>query len=142
MRSAGLRGSCGNNSPSSKPSSIIPNVQAGIYRDKVDIQVPDLVPDNRGGGVYNWSTIATVWARVETVNRSSYIGYVNKERFEEGQLMGRRHFMIRIRYGPPVSTVMRIIYKGMDLEIESVINVDELNWEVMLFCKELGKGEP
>ena len=51
MRSAGLRGSCGNNSPSSKPSSIIPNVQAGIYRDKVDIQVPDLVPDNRGGGV-------------------------------------------------------------------------------------------
>ena len=50
--------------------------------------------------------------------------------------------MIRIRYGPPVSTVMRIIYKGMDLEIESVINVDELNWEVMLFCKELGKGEP
>jgi SPP1 family predicted phage head-tail adaptor len=143
MRGGGLRGSCGGgNSASSKAASIIPVVAAGTFRDKVDIQVPNLVPDNRGGGVYNWSTIATVWARVETIDRSSYIGYVNKERFEEGQLMGRRHFMITIRYGPPVTTVMRLIYRGKDLEIESVINKDELNWELMLFCRELGKGEP
>lgn len=139
---SGLRGSCGKNSPSAKPASIIPIVSAGTFRDKVDIQVPNLVPDNRGGGVYNWSTIASVWARVETVDRSSYIGYVNKERFEEGQLLGRRHFMITIRYGPPVTTVMRVLYRGKDLEIESVINRDELNVEVMLFCRELGKGEP
>lgn len=140
MRGRGLRGCCGNSS--SKPANIFPTINAGTFRQRIEIQTPTLVPDNRGGGVYNWSTIASVYARVETVDKASYVGYVNWERFEEGQLLGRKNYIITIRYGTPVTTDMRVIYNGKNLEIQSVINVDELNWMVMMYCKELGKGVP
>lgn len=138
MRGRGLRGSCGNGRY--KPS-VIPNIDAGSFRQKVKIQTPFLVEDNQGGGVYNWSDVATVWARIETVDVRSYSSLV-REDFEEGQFRSRNSFKVTLRYGPPITTAMRVIYQGRDLEILAVVNVDELNWMVTVLCQERGKGEP
>jgi SPP1 family predicted phage head-tail adaptor len=127
---------------SSKNTSVFQPLKAGQFRDMVAIQTPTLVKDGRGGGVYNWSTIANVWAHIKTVDRSDYINFTNRERFEAGQIRSHKNFIITVRYGQLITTKMRLIYKGRDLEIKSVINVDELNWTVRLLCEELGTGAP
>ena len=125
-----------------KNQPIFTPLRAGEFRDMVALQTPTLVKDNRGGGVYEWSTLANVWAHVKTISRSDYIGFANRERFEEGQMRAHRQFMVTIRYGQPVNTKMRLLFRGRDLEIKSVINVDELNWQILLHCEELGTGAP
>ena len=135
----GLRGCCGSNSPSAKPANIIPIVQAGTYRQKVTIQTPSLVQDNRGGGVYTWSDVATVWASVDTFSASEYrnIAY-----FQQGQLQGRNAYVVRMRYGNTLTTAMRIVFNFQALQIDSIVNVDSVNWEVQLYCREVDPGEP
>lgn len=139
MRGAGLRGCCGKNSPSSKAASIIPIVSAGTYRHKVTIQTPTLVRDNRGGGVYTWSNVATVFASIETYSASDYR---NRAFFEYGQLQGRNAYLVTMRYGNTLTTAMRLLFNFQALQIDAIENVDALNWEVRLYCREVDPGEP
>jgi SPP1 family predicted phage head-tail adaptor len=136
---SGFRGACGKSS--SKAAKIIPIVDAGMFRQRITIQTPALVRDNRGGGVYNWSPIATVWAHIKTITASG-LGDRNRKQFEEAQFRAQNHYIITIRYGDTITTAMRVLYNGLDLEIFSVVNVDVLNWIVELHCKESGNGEP
>lgn len=140
MRGRGLRGCCGGgNSASSRAASIIPSIQAGSYRQKVTIQTPTLIPDNRGGGVYTWSDVATVWARVETYSAGDWR---NRAFFEYGQLQGRNAYLISMRYGNTLTTKMRTLFNFQALQIDAIENVDSLNWEVRLYCREVDPGEP
>lgn len=139
MSCSGFGAGCGKGNY--KPS-VFPAIDAGSFRQKVEIQTPFLLEDNQGGGLYQWSTIATAWARIETIDSGSYGSLVNRENWEEGQLRARNSYRITLRYGPTITTDMRIIYNGRDLEIQSVVNVDELNWVITLFCQEMGNGEP
>lgn len=129
----GLRAGCG------KPPSLIPIIDSGTFRERITIQVPSLSPDGRGGGVYGWSEVATVWARIQT--RGAVI-FGNREIFEEAQMRARTEYLITIRYGLTLTTAMRVIYKGLDLEIVSIENKDVVNWMVQLLCREEGTGAP
>lgn len=141
MSRGGLRGCCGSrNSGSSKAVNIIPIMPAGLFRQRVTIQVPNLTPDGRGGGVYNWSDVATVWAEIKTYSASDFR---NREQFQESQLRAKNEFLITMRYTPDtITTAMRVLWNGMDLEILAITNVDVVNWVVELYCREEGNGEP
>jgi SPP1 family predicted phage head-tail adaptor len=137
MRGGGLRGCCGG---SSKAATIIPNSPAGLLRQRITIQVPSLVSDNRGGGVYQWSDVATVWAQIKTYTASDYR---NREQFQESQLRAKNEFLITMRYTPDtITTAMRVLWNGFSLEILAITNIDVLNWTMELYVREEGLGEP
>jgi len=132
---SGFSGKCSKSS--SKSASIIPKVLAGTLRQRITIQVPSLVSDNRGGGVYNWSDVATVWASVKTFSADSYR---NTAQFEYAQQLGRNSYVITMRYGQTLTTAMRIVYREQALQIDSIVNVDSVNWVVQVLCKEVDPG--
>ena len=122
-----------------KPS-VIPPIDAGTLRQKITIQVASLVQDSRGGGVYQWSDVATVWAQIKTYTAADFR---NREQFQESQLRAKNEFLITIRYTPDtITTAMRVIWNGFNLEILAITNVDVLNWTMELYCREEGSGEP
>lgn len=138
MKGRGLRGCCANNSPSAKPANIFPNIPAGTFRHKVTIQTPSLVRDNRGGGIYEWSNVATVYASVDTYDAGDFR---NRAFFENAQLQGRNAYLVTMRYGNTLTTAMRIVFNFQALQIDAIENVDSLNWIVKLYCREVDPGE-
>ena len=66
-------------------SSVFKPIKAGFMRDRVTIQVPQITqPDGGGGGIYGWSDVVTLWARVVTDN--SIFSYRNSTYLQEAQL--------------------------------------------------------
>ncbi|MAN76872.1 MAG: hypothetical protein CML24_06685 [Rhizobiales bacterium] len=137
MSCGGFGAGCGKGSY--KPS-VIPTINAGAFREKITIQVSSLVQDNRGGGVKQWSDVATVWAQIKTYSASDHR---NREMFQSAQLRAKNEFLITIRYTPDtITTGMRVIWNGFNLEILAITNVDALNWTMELYCRREGNGEP
>lgn len=114
-------------------TDIFKPIQAGRMRQRVTIEVPGLSEDGIGGGVREWSQLATVWASIRSV---SPMAFANIKQFEEEQLRYRQHFNVMLRYGPTITTDMRLIYKNRILWIWSIVNMDVLNWQVNLWCWE------
>jgi SPP1 family predicted phage head-tail adaptor len=125
---------CGKSGKSSgKNSSLFPVIPAGELRDKITIEVSSVVSDSLGGGVREWSPVATVWGDVQTVSPQQA---ANIKHFEEQQLRYQQHYNVLLRYGPDIDTSMRLIYERKILWIYSVVNKDLLNWQINLWCKE------
>jgi head-tail adaptor len=134
--------------PHRKNASVFTPIRAGFLRQRIIIQTPQIVvPDGGGGGVYGWSDVATVWARVTTLNPGQR---ANLATFREGQLLNQQIYNVLIRYDavttvgsrPNITTAMRILYDSdITLQIDSIINVDVLNWTVEMLCSEIGRGD-
>lgn len=125
-----------------KNTSVFKSLKAGEFRDRVQIQRPVLARgDGQGGYNEQWADLATVWACVHTISASAA---GNIEKFEEMQLKYQQHYDITIRYGlpEPIDNSYRIIYRKNGqvkvLAIISVVNLDMLNWEIDLRCREGG----
>lgn len=118
-------------------NDVIPVIPINKFRHLVQIQVPNLfIPDGGGGGEYGWSDVATVWAYIQTFNPGTG---GNRSQFEEAQLRERRQWIITIRYDPVhLDTSMRLLFNGHILEIDSIVNVNEVDWEIQLYCTEDG----
>lgn len=131
-----------------KPSSVFTPIRAGFLRQRITIQTPKIViPDGGGGGIYGWSDVATVWSRVTTLNPGQR---ANLATFREGQLLNQQIYNVLIRYDavttigsrPNITTAMRILYNAdITLQIDSIINVDIVNWTVEMLCSEIGRGD-
>jgi SPP1 family predicted phage head-tail adaptor len=114
-------------------------MKAGKMRDRLTIQSPEYQGDGQGGRVREWENVDTIWARIQTVSASSF---ADVERFQENQYRTVNHYIVTVRYGvgQQITTDMRFIYNASRiLEIESVVNKDEYNWEMSLYCREEGE---
>lgn len=120
-------------------SSIFKPIQAGFMRERITIQTPQIVqPDGGGGGEYGWHTVIKVWAQVRTDN--SFFSGRNSSYLQEAQMMGRQIYSITIRYNKPLTTDMRVILRGKELIIKSIVIIDALSWTVQLICEEYANG--
>lgn len=119
--------------------SVFKPIQAGFMRERITIEKPQIIqPDGGGGGEYGWSIVAKVWAQVRTDN--SFFTGRNSSYLQEAQMMGRQIYSITIRYNKPLTTDMRVILRGKELLIKSIVNVDVLSWTVQLICEEYADG--
>lgn len=101
----------------------------GKLRHRITIQQLTQTPDGAGGYTKSWVPFATVWASVEPIS--------GKEYFEAQQTQSAVTHKIRIRYHTGITPVMRIDFKGRIFGIESVINWEERNRDMMLMCTEV-----
>lgn len=122
---------------SNKRNSTAPIIKAGRFRNLVTIQTPQIIqPDGGGGGVYGWSEVVKVWAYIKTYDAGTTHNYAW---FEEAQLRDHRKWLVTIRYPyQQLTTAMRLLFKDQVLEIDGIVNVNEYNWEVQLYCREDG----
>lgn len=60
-----------------------------------------------------------------------------REFFRASQVYPTMTHLITIRYRPGLSTTMKVVMKGRDLNIISIVNEEELNRIVRLVCVEV-----
>jgi SPP1 family predicted phage head-tail adaptor len=104
----------------------------GKMRHRITIEQKTKVSDGAGGYTESWVPFVTVSSSIDPVS--------GKEYYEAQQTQSSVSHKIRIRYKSGVLPSMRINFKGRIFAIESVINWEERNRDMMLMCSEVALG--
>lgn len=107
-------------------------MKSGQLSKRIHIQAPTETEGEYGGVEEVWATKYQRWANVRPVGGRE--PYINDHRLPELDLV------VILRYDSKTKTITpknRVLYSGRILEIESVVNVQEENKEIRLFCVEL-----
>lgn len=101
---------------------------AGILNRRVTLQrVAADAPDPHGQPGPFWSDVAEIWAAVEPLAGREYLQAMASH--------SEATVKIRIRYRPDVTARDRIILRGVQHDIESVIDIDDGHEELQLMCR-------
>lgn len=103
-------------------------MRAGRLRQRVELQMTSQTRNTWGDVVEAWATYDTVWAGIRPVSGT--------ERRAAQQAQAEVTHEIRIRYHKGVSPIHRVLYKTRVFAINSIINQDERNKELVLQCTE------
>lgn len=104
-----------------------------IGRLKHKITFQQLGKDKNGYGeiIEKWVDIKTVWAEIKPVSGNQF--------FAAKQINSEISHNVYIRYRADLKPSMRIKYKERVFEILYLMNVNEENWLMQIYCKELIK---
>ena len=91
-------------------------LSAGRLRDRVTIQTKSVARDSYGAEVVTWTTLATVWASVESLSGREYMAaqQVNAERVQR----------VVIRDRDDVMPHMRVTHRGRTMNIDAILKRD------------------
>lgn len=104
----------------------------GKLRHRVTIQkINGFTTDAGGGRIPNWEDVITVWANVKPLRGDEVIN---------AQKKGTEYtHTVDIRYRPGITAQNnRIQFNARIFTIQSVINTNEQNISLSLYCKEVG----
>lgn len=104
-------------------------MRIGTLRHRITIQNKTTIKDTVGQEKETWVDLATVWASIEPLKGREY--------FAAHAVNAENTIKIRIRYYPGLKPTHRIKYGTRIFDIQSVINVDERNIEMILMCVEV-----
>ena len=107
-------------------------MRAGALRHQVVIERPQITRDSAGGEVTTWLSIATVYASVEPISGREWV----TANAAGGDLSHR----VRMRYTPDLDLTDRLRFNSRIFQVESVINTDERNVELVVMCREIKRG--
>lgn len=102
-------------------------MRAGRLNKRIVIEQKTTVDDDFGQPIETWSTFATVWASVEYQS--------GKEGFTADQLQAELITRFRIRYLANVTALMRVKFSGVVYDIQSVMNTNERDREMLILAK-------
>lgn len=97
-------------------------------RHRVKLQSKSVVQDSYGQETITWTDEAQIWASIEPISGREY--------FLAKQVQAETTHRIRIRYYSGVRADWRVLYGTRVFNIESVINPEEANKEIILMCRE------
>lgn len=103
-------------------------MRAGKLRNQIVIQTVTESRDSLGGVSESWATYATVRASIEPLKGT--------EKFQDKTTLSEVDLKVRIRYLAGVTTKMRILFGTRIFNIHSIINYNEMNRELTLYCVE------
>lgn len=103
-------------------------MRAGKLRHRITIKEPGITYNECNEEVPGYLPFATVWASVEPLKGREYLE-AKKDSVEIS-------YLIRIRYIAGLREDMIVAYQDKELDIESILNIDEKNKEIHLMCKE------
>jgi len=103
-------------------------MRAGIMRHRITIQSKSVVRDSFGGETVTWTTFATVWAQMRPLSGREY--------FDARQAQADLTTEIVIRYLAGVLPEMRVVDGDHVYDIWSISNVEGLNRQMVLLCRE------
>jgi len=103
--------------------------RVGNKRNLCILKEPVQLQDGAGGIVDGWQDFAKIWASITPIS--------GKESWANNQKYFEATHKIYTRYIPGVNTKMRIVCKGREMEILSVLNVSERDRELLIIAKEM-----
>lgn len=107
-------------------------MKIGDLRHRISIEKMIKVKDGMGGfKPSTYTAFATVWAFVQPLQSKT-----DKEAYQSQQIQAKLSHKITIRYLQGVTPDMRVNYQGRVFNIQSIVNVDERNREMILNCVE------
>ena len=116
-------------------SNTLGMVTASSLPHRVKIQQRADTDDTGGGTTIVWSDIATVWASVMPGSGREFLA--------AKQEVPELSHMVTIRYRTGVTPKHRLILRGETgaraFNVESVVNTEEANVELVLYCSEIVK---
>jgi SPP1 family predicted phage head-tail adaptor len=90
------------------------SILSSLLREPIQIEYPENEPDGYGGTTRSWQVLATVFARVESLES------VVRERMLGDRPVASAGYRLTIRYRPEVNAAMRIRWKSHVLLIHSL----------------------
>ena len=88
------------------------------FNQKITFQKILRTPDGAGGIITNWIDHSTIWANVNRISISENFA----ENYKYQQINSTSKYKIIIRYRDDISDEMRILFKGISLDIKQIIN--------------------
>tara|TARA_R110000868_G_scaffold936_2_gene7131 strand:- start:2154 stop:2489 length:336 start_codon:yes stop_codon:yes gene_type:complete len=102
---------------------------AGDLRHRISLQACSEARDEVGGLVATWTTLATVWAKVEPMSA--------RESWYRQQMSASAAWKISVRYRADVTTKLRVVYGARTFEIRGVTDPDQQKRFLELACDEI-----
>lgn len=103
-------------------------MKAGRLNKRITIQTATEAQNTYGEPIKTWAEYVTAWASVEPLNGREY--------WSAKELNAEITIRFRMRYYDGVTPKMRVVYDSRNFDIESIINTNESNVELLLMCKE------
>ena len=105
-------------------------MQSGKLRKRVELHSATVKQQNEyGEQSEGFVKYATVWAEVKPLE--------GRELERARQLSAEVSYQVHIRYRSDVTVKHKVVFGTRTLEINAVINPDESNKELWLYCKEI-----
>lgn len=101
----------------------------GRLKHKITFQRLDNTKDEYGELLGEWNDFKTVWAEVKPVSGRQF--------FSAKQINTEISHTVYVRYNPDLLPNMRIKYKERIFDILYMMNVNESNSLIQIYCKEL-----
>ena len=110
-------------------------MRAGRLRHRIIIQERStaVTRGDYGEETQGWKTYKQVWSEIDPPK--------SREFFATGQTQAEVTTRVRIRYLPDIDPRMRIKFGARYLNINSIVNPDERNKELIMMCNEWITGE-
>lgn len=106
-------------------------MRAGLLRQRVTIQAPNVVTNAYGEPITSWVPLATVWGSVLPLAGREAMNQ------EAGQVQATVQQDVRIRWRSDVSPRMRLVVGARALDVESVEDPDGRRRVLRLLCREV-----
>ena len=84
-------------------------IRSGALRHRVTLQAPVITQDEFGGPITTWTTVATLWALVESLGGNELV--VARQVFAQGD------YKVMIKYYAGITNKHRFQFGGMNLDI-------------------------
>lgn len=104
-------------------------MRAGRLNHRITVQEVYKQADGMGGYQEVWQDYLHAWADIRPID--------HKEREWAMQISSRISHRVHLRYREGITPGMVVRYGDRILEIASVINVDEADRELILYCEEV-----
>jgi SPP1 family predicted phage head-tail adaptor len=103
-------------------------LRAGLLRHKIEIQNKVIRRDSMGGEVVTWEAFTYAWASIEPLSGREY--------FAAHQTQSSITHKMKMRYQSGIRPYHQIGWGGRSFNIDAVMNTEERNKELVLFCTE------
>jgi SPP1 family predicted phage head-tail adaptor len=109
-------------------------IRAGRFRKRIDIVEVKTTRSSSGALVPSESVFACAWAAIEPLN--------GRELFDAARESVSISTRVRMRPIEGVTEAMHVDFEGRKYDIETVINHNERDREMILMCSERKEGLP
>lgn len=103
-------------------------MRAGTLRHVVEVQTKTITQNTIGEGIETWATSYTRRCSVEQLS--------GNEAMVAAQVTAGATHKVTMRHDKGLTTANRLKFKGRYFDINAINNVDEMNHEMILICKE------
>lgn len=107
-------------------------MRAGELRHRISLQSPSKTRSATGAEVITYATVATVWAKIETVR--------SDEIMDQQRAGATATHKMTIRHRTDIKPTWQVVWGGRTLRVDAPVIADNVNRSLTLVCTEVVNG--